>query len=164
MIFEKIWGALQKREDEKDSKKESPAYKLAEGMIREAIERGARSINMKCQQRKDRDSSDPARIALDPIADDLMEQPDSSVRIRNRGYFWGISLKINEEEHPFMVPPVELSIELIHIFYSEKIPYKGRKVFGLYKETSPKAVDKYLDLTLCWENDSSLSVDIEEIK
>ncbi len=160
MIFEKILGALK----EKDRMKESPAYKLAEAMIREAVKRGARSINMKCQQRKESEFSDPAKIELDNIVDTLLEQPDSPVRIRNRGYFWSISLRINEEEHPFMVPPVELSIELMNIFYSEKIAYQGRKVFGLYQEAFPKTIDKYLDLTLYWENDSSLSIDFEEIR
>jgi hypothetical protein len=162
MVLEKIFGASKKIEDRKDIIRETPTYKLAEAILREAIKRGCRSIHLKCQ-RKEGFSSDPAKSELENIMEEL--ETDSAVKMRDRNYFWGISLKIREEEHLFMVPPVDLSIALINIFYSEKTAYKGKKCFALYDEkSSRKTIDKYLNLTLYWEKDSSLSIDFEEIK
>jgi hypothetical protein len=155
MIFKKISRIFSKSEEIR----ETVPYHLAEQIIREAMRRGTRSINIKCWPKE------TFFAGKNNFADLVEEEPDSPIRFRQRNYVLGISLRGNEKDKPYISLPAGLFLPLLNILASQKIEYKGKKCFALYSETSSqKTIDKYLDLTLYWEDDSSISIDFEEIK
>ncbi len=154
MVFDKIFGIFSKPEDIRTT----VPYRLAEQIIRGAISAGARSVNIKGRPKE---TFLPGK---DTFADLVEEEADSPIRFRQRNYVLGISLRGNGKDKPYISLPVGLFLPLLNILASEKIEYKGKRCLALYSETSQKTIDKYLDLTLYWEEDSSISIDFEEIK
>lgn len=159
MIFSKIFGIFKKQEDMRDS----PHYLFAEFLIKDAMKKGIRSINLKCRP-KEICVGDEKELS-DLLSDLYDEDPYSAIKIRHRNYVFGVSLRANGKDMPFMIPPLSMVLPLLNIFSSEKTEYKGTKCFAIYERTSSgKTIEKYLDLTLYWESDSSISIDFEEIK
>jgi len=154
MILKKISGIFSKSEEIR----ETVPYHLAEQILREAMRRGIQSINIKCWPKE------TFFAGKNSFADLVEEEPDSPIRFRQRNCVLGISLRGNGKDKPYISLPAGLFLPLLNILASEKIEYKGKRCLALYSETSQKTIDKYLDLILYWEDDSSISIDFEEIK
>ena len=154
MIFKKISRIFSKSEQIR----ETVPYHLAEQIIREAMRRGTQSINIKCWPKE------TFFAGKNNLADLVEEEPDSPIRFRQRNYVLGISLRGNGKDRPYISLPAGLFLPLLNILASEKIAYKGKRCLALYREPSQQTIDQYLDLTLYWEEDSSISIDFEEIK
>ncbi len=155
VIFKKISRIFSKSEEIR----ETAPYHLAERILREAMRRGTRSVNLRCWPRE------TFFAGKNNFADLAEEEPDSPIRFRQRDYVLGVSLKGNGKDKPYISLPPALFLPLLNILTSEKTEYKGKMCFALYQETSPeKIIDHYLAVTLYWESDSSFSIDFEEIK
>ena len=156
MLFDRIAKALQKT----DAVTDTLVYHLAERIIGEAISRGSRSITIKCHPTEKADIVDAFAVET---------EQDSSIKTRHldgRGayelgfFIGGIGIDV-----PFIIVPVTYYLPLLNLLTSEKTEFKGKQCFTIYKEpSSQKAVEKYVDVTLYLESDSSVSLDIEEIK
>jgi hypothetical protein len=155
MIFNKIVKKLQKMEDVTDT----VVYRMAEHIIRDALERNCGTISLKCYPKKHPD-------ILDALTVD--EEDGSPIKLRSddRGsYELGFFMKCNCEYLLYMTLPVKYFLPLLNILSVEKTEFKGRQSFVLYKESSAqKTIDRYVDVTIYLERDSSISLDIEEIK
>lgn len=156
MILHKIVHALQKKEDVTDT----IAYRLAERIIRDALERGGRSITIKCHP------ADKSDIINAIIAETEHGSPIKTGRFEGRGnYELGFFIGKDGKDEPYITLPVMYYLPLLHIFSSVKTECKGKLCFALYKGTSSqKEIERYVDLTVYLENDSTISIDVKEIK
>lgn len=154
MIFNKIAKAFQKTEDMTDTL----IYHMAEQIIRDALKRSCQSITIKCCPKEKPDIVDTFTIE---------EEQDSPMKRRHGDggdYELGFFTRKDGEVLPFMTAPAMYFLPLLNILSSEKTEYKGKKCFALYEESSSqKRIDRYIDVTLYLERDSSISFDIEEI-
>ncbi len=138
-------------------KKEMAIYLLAEGMIRDAIKKGSRSLNIRCHPRE--------RFLGDKreFLNTVEEGEDSSFKLRNRSWVLGISIREKGRDLPYMSLPPSLLLPLLTIF-SEKTVGKSKQGFAMYGENSRETLEQFFDVTLYLESDSSISIEFEEIK
>jgi len=149
MIFRKV----AKPED----RKEMVVYLLAERMIRDAIKKGSQLINIRCHP-EERFFADKSEFL------DMVEEGENSpIKLRNRDWFLGISIREKGKDSPYMSLPVSLFLPLLNIF-SEKTVYKSRQGLAIYCETSQKTLEKLFEVTLYLESDSSISIEFQEIR
>jgi len=155
MIFDRIVKAFNKKEEVK----ETAVYHLAEQIIREALNRGSRIINLKCWPKEKSFGEQEEFLSL------VEGELDAPLKIRPRDYDLCVFLRGIGYDKPFMSLPVNSFLPLLNILSAEKTEYKGKQCFPIYGGTSsPKKIEKYLDLTLYLESDSSISIDFQEIK
>ena len=138
-------------------RKETAIYLLAERMIRDAIKKGSQLMNIRChpQERFFADKGEFLHLAE--------EGENSPVKLRNRGWVLGISMREKGRDSPYMSLPVSLFLPLLNVF-SDKTMVEGKQGFALYDETSRKRVEQLLDVTLYFESDSSISIEFGEAK
>lgn len=152
-FFDRIVQELQKKEDVTDT----VVYRLAERIIRDAVERGGRSIAIKCHP------TDKTNIIDALMRETELDSPIKTGCLEGRGnYELGFFV---EKDVPYITLPVMYFLPLLHIFSSVKAEYKGKSCFAIYKGTSSqKEIECYIDLIVYLESDTSISIDIEEIK
>jgi hypothetical protein len=137
--------------------KETAIYLLAERLIRDAIKKGSQLINVKCHP-KERFFADKGEF-LDMVEED----ENSPIKLRNRGWVVGISIRENGKDLAYMSLPPSLLLPLVTI-YSEKTAGKGKQGFAIYCEPSRTTLEKLFAVTLYLENDSSISIEFKEIE
>lgn len=152
MIFHKILQSLQKKEDVTDT----VIYRLAERIIKDAVEHGGRSIAIKCHPTNKSDIIDAI------VSGTEHDSPIQTDRLEGRGnYELGFFVG---KDAPYITLPVMYFLPLLHIFSSVKTEYKGKSCFAIYKgSSSQKEIERYIDLTVYLESDTSISIDVEEI-
>jgi hypothetical protein len=152
-IFSKL-GGKRRAEDVK----ETIIYLLAEGILREAMKTGSRLVNIKCYPKEEFFGNKGESFDM------VEEDGNSRIKIRDRGWVLGVSIRKNGNDSPYLSLPVSVFIPLLNIL-AERTVYKGKQGFAIYKETSGrKAVEVVLDVCLYLENDSSISVEFEEVR
>ncbi len=117
MIFKKISRIFSKSE----GFRETVPYQLAEQIIREALRRGTRSINIKCWPKETFFGGE------NDFADFVEEEPDSPIRFREPNYVLGISLRGDGKDKPYMSLPAGLFLPLLNILAAEKTEYRGKR-------------------------------------
>jgi len=134
-------------------------YHMAERILCDALEHGARSINIRCRL-KEKDAFFGAASA-----ETGQDSPGKRGSLDGRGdYELGFFLSGIGKDVPYMTMPVIYFLPLLNILASEKTEHKGKQCFAVYRDTaSQKAVDKYLEVALYLEKDSSITIEITHI-
>jgi hypothetical protein len=134
-------------------------YRMAERILCDALEHGARSINMRCHPKEKDAFLDAA------AAGTAQDSPGKRGCLDGRGdYELGFFLSGIRDDVPYRTMPVIYFLPLLNILSSEKTAHQGKQCFAVYREDAcRKAVDKYFEVTLYLERDSSITIDIEQI-